>query len=404
MTASGTEPTPTTGTGSEVDTPLAAIVRDEIAAAGGRITFAEFMALALYHPVYGYYLAPERRPGRGGDFLTAPETHAFFGITIARQIAEMWERLDRPADFTIREYGAGVGGFAYDILAGLSEVAPDLAQTVSYRLIEPNPHRRAEAMAAMREVGLHRQVSTEVEEGLEPITGVIIANEVADALPVHRLVWRDQPEPGLQERYVTWDGSGFAEVDGDLSPAARASNPEAMLTAAGVTLADGDIIEISPAASTWFASVAQGLARGYTLLIDYGYEASELYRSHRLGGTLRAYSQHTVTDDPFRLIGQQDLTAHVNFTALRAAGEAAGLTFAGFTNQADFLERLGLGELLVQLQNEPGVTANDYLGTQQAVIRLIDPGGMGRFGVQAMARSAPVSPPLRGFAPTRLGI
>jgi SAM-dependent MidA family methyltransferase len=397
-------PGPTSAPGAKPDTPLAAIVREEIAAAGGRITVADFMALALYHPVHGYYLGPERRPGRGGDFLTAPETHAFFGITIARQIAEMWERLDRPAGFTIREYGAGVGGFAYDILAGLSEVAPDLARTVAYRLIEPNPHRRTEAMAAMREVGLDRQVSTELEEDLEPITGVIIANEVADALPVHRLVWRDQPEPGLRERYVTWNGVGFAEEEGSLSAEAGASDPAAMLTAADVTLTDGNIIEISPAAASWFAGVARGLARGYTLLIDYGYEARELYRDHRLGGTLRAYSRHTVTDDPFRLIGQQDLTVHVNFTALRAAGEAAGLTFAGFTNQADFLERLGLGDLLVRLQNEPGVTANDYLATQQAVIRLIDPGGMGRFGVQVMARAAPVTPPLRGFAPRSLGI
>lgn len=394
-------PADTVGQPATTDTPLTAIGRDEIAAAGGRISFARFMELALYHPKHGYYLGPQRRPGRGGDFLTAPETHPFFGITLARQIEEMWRRLGRPADFTIREYGAGVGGLAYDILAGLSAEAPALAETVRYRLIEPNPFRRAEAMAAMREVGLEQQVTIEAAEAaemIEPITGVVIANEVADAFPVHRLVWRDGPAAGLRERYVTWGAAGFTDEEGELSPEALASDPAGRLAAAGVSLADGDAIEISPAAGAWFAGVAGGLARGYALVIDYGYAAAELYRGHRLAGTLRAYSQHTVSDDLFRRPGQQDLTAHVDFTALRRAGEAAGLTFAGLTNQGAFLSSLGLGDLLVQQQAEDGVTAEEYLATRQAVIHLIDPGGMGRFGVLMMAREAPVEPPLRGFA------
>jgi SAM-dependent MidA family methyltransferase len=386
-------------TGS-VETPLTAIVRDEIAAAGGRITFARFMELALYHPSHGYYLGRPRRPGRGGDFLTAPETHPFFGMTIARQIAEMWQRLGQPASFSIREYGAGVGGLAYDILAGLSVEAPALAELVRYRLIELNPHRRAEAMAAMGEVGLDHQVTTEEADAARttPITGVIIANEVVDAMPVHRLIWRDEPAPGLRERYVTWGDNGLIDNEGELSPAARAGDPAGRLAAAGVSLADGDAIEISPAAGAWFAGAARGLARGYTLVIDYGYAAAELYRGHRLAGTVRTYSRHTVSDDLYRRPGEQDLTAHVDFTALRQAGEAAGLAFAGLTNQGAFLSSLGLGDLLVRMQSEPGVTADDYLATQQAVIRLIDPGGMGRFGVLVMARNAPVEPPLRGFA------
>jgi SAM-dependent MidA family methyltransferase len=321
-------------------------------------------------------------------------------MTIARQIAEMWQRLGEPAGFTIREYGAGVSGLAYDILAGLSEAAPALAATVHYRLIEPNPYRRAEAMAAMREVGLERQVVTEETDAAAstPITGVIVANEVADAFPVHRLVWRDEPAPGLRERYVTWSAGGLTDDEGELSGGAVASDPAARLAAAGVSLRDGDVIEISPAAEAWFAGVARGLDRGYALVIDYGYEAAELYRGHRLAGTLRAYSQHTVSDDLFRRPGEQDLTAHVDFTALRRAGAAAGLTFAGMTNQGAFLTSLGLGELLVRLQAEPDVTVEEYVATQQAAIRLIDPGGMGRFGVLVMARGAPAEPPLRGFS------
>jgi SAM-dependent MidA family methyltransferase len=252
-------------------------------------------------------------------------------------------------------------------------------------------------MVAMAEVGLAEQVTIEEpgpDGALPPITGVVLANEVADAFPVHRLVWRTSPASGLglRERYVTWGGDGFTDEEGELSAAALAADPLGRLAAAGVRLAEGDVIEISPGAANWFAGVARGLERGYTLVIDYGYEAAELYRGHRLAGTLRAYAQHTVTDDPFQEVGERDLTAHVDFTALRAAGEAAGLTFGGFTTQGAFLASLGLGDLLVRLQAEPGMTANDYLAAQQAVLRLIDPGGMGRFGVQMMARGAPVAP------------
>ena len=138
---------------STSDPELVTIIREEIGRAGA-ITFARFMELALYHPEHGYYLTEARRPGRGGDFLTAPEASAYFGLTLARQIAECWERLGRPSPFTIREYGAGVGGLAYDILAGLSEEAPEMRDAVRYRLVEPNRYRLTQALAAMAEVGL----------------------------------------------------------------------------------------------------------------------------------------------------------------------------------------------------------------------------------------------------------
>jgi SAM-dependent MidA family methyltransferase len=133
-------------------------------------------------------------------------------------------------------------------------------------------------------------------------------------------------------------------------------------------------------------------------VIDYGYEARELYRSHRLAGTVRGYRGHTVTDDPYRNVGRQDLTAHVDFSALRRAGAGVGLEFAGFTNHGTFLSNLGLGDFLVALQADPVTSAEEYFATRAAIFRLIDPGGIGRFGVLAMARNAPTTPPLRGFA------
>jgi SAM-dependent MidA family methyltransferase len=182
-----------------------------------------------------------------------------------------------------------------------------------------------------------------------------------------------------------------------VDPGSKEARAGAAVLAEGVTLTDGDQIEVSPAAGEWFASVGRGLERGYAIVIDYGYAATELYRGHRLGGTVRGYFEHTVTDDPFLRVGEQDLTAHVDFTALQRAGESVGMTFAGLTTQGALLSSLGLGEFLLQLQSDPTTTLPDYLGAQSAIYRLIDPGGLGRFGVLLMAKDAPIEPSLRGL-------
>lgn len=373
----------------------------------GPITFARFMELALYHPLYGYYLSPDRRPGRGGDFLTAPEMHPFFGLAIARHIAALWDRLDRPDPFTIREYGSGIGGLAYDIIAGLLDLRPELRPALRYRLNEINPHRSRQALDAMRHAGLGDLVFAERAagsgSGAEPITGVVVANEVADALPVHRLLWDGA---AFRELFVGWKtgraGEGrFIEVEGPLSPEVVALNLPDYLDRHGLDPTSwpaGSRIEVSPAVERWIAEVSAGIARGYALIIDYGYAAAELYRDHRLEGTLRAYREHGVTDDPFRHIGMQDLTAHVDFSRLMEAAERAVFSVMGLTTQADFLAQVGLGDLLVALQQQPDTAVEEYYRAQAAVFRLIDPAGMGRFRVLGLARNAPVTPPAPGFA------
>jgi len=378
---------------------VVAAIRDAIAAAGGMIPFARFMAIAAYHPGAGYYIGERRRPGRGGDFLTAPELHPMFGFALARQVADCWDRLDRPAAFTVREDGAGVGGLAYDILAALHDERPDVAAATRYRLVEANPHRRREAMVAMGEVGLDGQVEAvapEEEAERPPIVGLALANEVADAFPVCRLViWDGAP----REVFVTWreDPAGFVGVEGPPEDPTWAARLLESLAADGVSLVDGDRLDVSPAAAEWFGDVCRGIARGYALTIDYGYPARDLFRGHRLGGTLRAYHAHTVSDDPYVRVGEQDLTAHVDFTALTRAGEAAGAKLVGLTTQGAFLASVGLGEWLPRLQADPGTDPATYYRAQSAMFRLIDPGGMGRFGVLMMARDAPVSPPPLGF-------
>jgi SAM-dependent MidA family methyltransferase len=369
------------------------IIKLEIEAHDGRITLARFMELALYHPEFGYYLSAERKPGRGGDFLTSPEASPLYGITVSRQIVEFWERMGRPQDFSIREYGSGVGGLAYDILAGLSDAAPELFASVKYRLVERNRNRQAQALTAFRDVGLIDHIIDESDVSLEAISGVILANEVSDAFPAHRLTF----EAGrLREAWIVSTDDGFRFEDGPVSPEGEAAVQQ--LTDGGVVLVEGSIYDVSPDASTWFRGASRHLERGYALVVDYGYEATELYRNHRLAGTLRGYFEHTVTDEPLSNVGSQDLTTHVDFTALRHAGEEAGLIFAGLTTQGAFLAGLGLGDHLVALQAESGTSMSEYMATQAVVARLIDPGGLGRFRILIMARDAPIEPPLRGFS------
>ncbi len=383
-----------------------AILCDEIGREGA-ITFARFMEVALYHPDVGYYQTPARRPGRGGDFITAPELHPFFGITIARQIADMWERLDRPDPFVVREYGPGVGGLAYDIIAGISVQTPELRRALRYRLRDVNRHRTAEAMSAMVEVGLDDIVSVEDpsdDHRIEPITGVALANEVADALPAHQLIWTGA---GLEESWVVWNPAidWFEWATRPLSPAVLATDPMSWLAQQRVDVASwpiGSKIAWAPTLDDWVREIGQGLTRGYGLVIDYGYPASELYQDHRLEGTIRAYAGHTVSDDPFQRIAEQDLTVHVDFT--RIADSAARNEFRStpVVTQGDFLSQAGLGQLLVQLQQQPDIDMAEYYRAQAAVLRLIEPAGLGRFRVVGLMKDVPEEPPLMGFAPVDL--
>ena len=372
--------------------PLVERLRQRIAESGP-VTFAEFMAVALYDPDHGYYRRSERRPGRGGDFLTAPEATPLFGITLARQIAECWERLGSPEAFTIREYGAGIGGLAYDILAGLSEASPGAFEAVEYRLVDVNDAQLAGALDAMTEVGLGEKVSAERVDGtpLPPIIGVVLANEVADAIPAHQFI---QTYEGVREILVDWRDGWFVDVEGTVSPEAGEALGAVLRE---VTFSPGERFEVSPQAGAWFVHASRSLERGYALIIDYGYPVAELYAPSRRSGLIRAYFEHTVTDQPYLRVGNQDLTTHVDFTALERAGVSAGMVPAGLTTQADLLAALGLGEFLVEMQRDPEMTMDRYLASQAAVLRLIDPGGLGRFRVLAMGKKVPVDPPLRGF-------
>ena len=380
---------------TESNSALVAAIRDEIATAG-RITFARYMERVLYHPAHGYYLSAQPRPGRSGDFLTSPELSPFFGRCLARQLRQVWTLLDRPTPFTVLEYGAGGGRLAHDVLAGMRDEAPECAPALRYILQEVNPHRRVAAQELLAAAGFVEQIAHEASPAPYPttatlITGVILANEFVDALPVHRVV---RQAGALLERYVRWDGQRdwFAEeLDAPSTPRLAA-----VLEEGGVTLAEGQSAEINLAAGEWLTGAAARLARGLILTIDYGYPTAELYSPARREGTFLCYYRHTANDDPYSRVGLQDMTAHVDFGALERAGARAGLTTLGTTNQASFLTNLGLGELLVASQT-PGRALGEYLVDRGAVLSLIDPGGMGRFGVLAQGRRFTPAVPLAGF-------
>ena len=357
----------------------------------GPITFARFMDLALYDPAGGYYRAAAARPGRDGDFLTAPETHPIFGAALARGLNEVWERLGRPDPFVLREFGAGTGSLILTILERLALDETGLEHALRYDPIEAEP-RRLEAIAERLGAVGRSDVLIKPGSAGTPMVGAIIANEVLDALPTHRVVAR-----GGQLLEILTGSRGRRFIDVEATPTTLALAER--LKTEGVDLADGQRAEICLGLDPWIATVAGGLAGGLLLLIDYGYPARELYDPvRRRDGTLRAYLRQRVHDDPYRHVGRQDLSAHVDVTAVERAAERAGLAHLGTTTQAEFLVGLGMQDLLQAIQADPGTTLEAYLELRSALMRLIDPTAMGRFRVMGFGRVWPDGPPLAGFA------
>lgn len=369
------------------DAALVGLIRDEVER-DGPITFARFMELALYDPGSGYYRAKAARPGRAGDFLTAPEAHPIFGRTIARHVDEVWQALGRPPEFAVREFGAGGGALGEGLLAGLAADGSALAGDVRYRPVELEARRLEELRRRLAAVGLADRI--QVDDGAA-IVGVVLANEVLDALPTHRVVRRDGR---LRERLVGLGDASFVDVEDEPSTPALAER----LATEGIELAEGQAAEICLAVDAWVADAAAGLARGTVLLIDYGYPATELYdSSRRPAGTATAYLGQQAHGDLYHAVGRQDLTAHVDVTAVERAAVNAGLRHLGTTTQGRFLAALGAGDQLVELQEGPGAALQAYLEARAALVRMVDPAAMGGFRVMAFGRGLPDDSPLRGL-------
>jgi len=356
------------------------------------------MERALYEPDLGYYRQPADRPTDVGDFLTAPETHPIFGWTIAWRVEAMWAELGRPSPFELIEYGAGSGTLALSILDGLrrrgatdpaaaDSAAAELLQAIHYEPVESNPNRRSDLQNRFERAGFAGRLAAagSPSDGVVPVTGVILANEFLDAMPVHRFVVRGGH---LFELYVSWR-EGFVEVVGEPSTEELA----ARLADDGIVpeqLAEGQVGEICLGLAPWLEEVSRRLARGFVVAIDYGHEATELYGPRRLAGTLLGYRGHRVVESPFEAVGQTDLTAHVDFTALRLLGERRGLRSVALTTQSEFLVAAGLESELQALQASPATTAEDYMRARSGIVRMLDPRHMGRFRVLVMERGGAI--------------
>lgn len=344
------------------DTRLRAAVQEAIGAQGP-MTFARFMQHALYHPQWGYYAAAADRVGAAGDFVTSPTTHPAFGALIGRRIAALWERAGRPVPFVVAEVGAGTGALAAQIMSRVFD------GTLRYCIVEPYPAwQEAQQRALARWAG---QVSWHQElEGLPGPPHLLLANELLDALPVHRVIRR---AGGLRELYVAVDKAGnLTELEGPLST----EELDRYFAREGVLPPADTPVEVSLAAVAWLRRALTTTRGGWVWLLDYGAEAAELYSSPR-AGTLRGFHGHALSTELFERVGAQDLTADVDFTAVMQTAKEEGWLVEEYITQRELLSSLGLEEWL--RPRGPGTASHGDGGTpgQWSLLQLIDPAGMG---------------------------
>ena len=348
-----------------------------------RITFAEYMDLALYHRQHGYYATNQVNIGTKGDFFTSPHLGADFGELLAEQFYEMWEILGKPAPFQLVEMGAGQGLLAADVLKYLHKHYFDCFEVLEYIIVEKAAaliEEQNHILSKLSRLGANLRWCTWEEMPAESITGCFFSNELVDALPVHQIVIKDEQ---LQEIYITSNPSAlFKEETGELSTPELSKYFEFVgIDLLGGGYAEGYRSEVNLAALDWMQTVANRLHRGYVLTIDYGYLAERYYSRQRREGTLQCYYQHAHHNDPYINVGRQDITAHVDFTALQRQGALCRLQPVGFVQQGLFLMALGLGDRIAALSNMQTQDISGLLRRREALHQLMNPMGLGNFGV-----------------------
>ncbi len=329
--------------------------------------FADYMRECLYHPVHGYYSKPELK--RFADFSTSPDVHPVFGRLLTRQLCEMWERLERPELFSLVEVGAGTGRLAGHILDFAERALAEFYARLQYVAVERSANRRVamEARLARHIASGHAVAATEVPREIP--AGCVFSNELLDALAVHRVVFE---EGALREIHVGCEPQGFVERHAPLSTCAITE----YFAMQGVSLGEGQQAEAGLETCDWIQEIGRRLTRGFVLTIDYGHEARELYNDRHMRGTLLAYQEHRANEAYYAAPGEQDLTAHVNFTALDLWGRRAGLERMGLVSQSHFLMALGRGNDFGDLY-EPGQSEGEQLRARLLLKTLIFPEGMG---------------------------
>ena len=329
----------------------------------GKITFADYMELALYHPEYGYYTSGKEKIGKRGDYYTSSDVHSVFGELIARQLEQMW-RLLGSNRFTVVEIGAGKGWLCHDILNHIKNEYPEFFEKIDYKIVEISRDLIERQSDTLK--GFEEKVSWESfsEDGFSfsPIEGCFLSNEFVDSLSVHQVIVEDNC---LKEIYVTTTDGVLCEKIDELS------NPELenYFKELNINLKDGQRAEVNLKALDWVENISCHLNRGFVITIDYGHLAEELYSEERCRGTLMCYFEHTTSENPYERVGNQDITSHVNFSSIIEAGIKSGLSTTGFVRQSNFLIALGILNKM-----------NDAKGDFSKLLtmkNLFMPGGMG---------------------------
>jgi SAM-dependent MidA family methyltransferase len=363
----------------EISNSLIALLIDRIAASPQqRLTFAEYMDLILYHPQYGYYTS-QVAIGSDGDFFTSSSLGKDFGELLAEQFIETWQILGQPKPFSIVEMGAGTGRFTADVLTYLVQKYPSILDSLQYLIIERSPGLIAQQKAFL-EPFTDINIAWKTWQDILPssLVGCLFSNELVDAFPVRRIAIENNR---LKEIYVTYRDRQFIEVSDEISTPKIAD----YFNLVGVSLPSKEYpenyqSEVNLAALEWLDTIASKLQRGYLFTIDYGYNAQKYYHPQRYCGTLQCYYQHRRHNNPYINIGNQDISAHVDFTALERQGERNQLSRLGFTQQGIFLMALGLGDRLSELSSGK-YNLSEILKRRDALHQLIDPTGLGGFGV-----------------------
>ena len=334
----------------------------------GPLTFARFMELALYEETEGYYMKGRGRSHSaspigldGGDFFTAPCLSPLLAKCLVRQLVEIDEHLGHPAVFHLVEMGPGDGTLFRDMLQECEARHAGLLSRLACILVERSPalrHRQRDTLSSWAtHEGRIRWVDDVSRLSDGSLTGLLFSNELVDAFPVHRI---RMEQDSLRELYVTRRNDEFVEIAGEPSTPELSS----FLADLGVALPDGFTTEINLNAVKWIEQVAGALDRGVVITIDYGHTSRDYFSRERKNGTLMGYHKHTVSRNPYTRVGEQDLTAHVNFSSLAQGGERAGLTTMGLTNLTHFLMSLGIDELLQDCDQESAMVraASQLLG------------------------------------------
>ncbi|MBS1112055.1 MAG: hypothetical protein H6Q95_347 [Nitrospirae bacterium] len=360
----------------------------------GPITFESFMGMALYYPGLGYYTSPDSVIGRKGDFYTSSHLHPIFGAMIARQLMEMWEQMGMPEDFHAIEVGGGAGYLCKDILNYLRDSSEknepskitDFLKSLKYVMVEINPEFQKIQKKLLGELGEKVKWIKSLNVLSHKIRGCILSNELLDAFPVHIVEMRD----GLKEVFVNFISGCFMEQIQDVSDVSLIDYTNEF----SVQIPEGYRTEINLKIRGWLKEISSVLSEGFLLTIDYGYSAEEYYGEERAKGTLLCYYDNQYNENPYKTIGNQDITAHVNFSSLKKWGDEAGLNTIGYSPQGTFLISSGIDDVITELySNSP-----DYTSEISKIKGLILPQGLGESHKVMIQHKGKSMPKLRGFS------